>query len=143
MAVTGIEISKTAIEMAHKHYGSAMLIHHGSVSEMPFDNQIYDGVFCYALIHLLDSTERAKLIYDCHHQLVSGGYMVFTAISKQAMTYGKGKLISTDRYEIFDGVKMFFYDRTSIEAEFGAFGLFEITEISENQPFYLIKCKKP
>jgi SAM-dependent methyltransferase len=142
IAVTGIEISKTAIEMARKHYGTDMVIHHGSVTDMPFDNHQYDGIFCYALIHLLDSSERAKLIRDCYNQLSENGYMVFTAISKDADTYGKGKFVSTDRYEIFDGVKMFFYDRESINTEFKDFGLFATTEISENYPFFLIKCRK-
>lgn len=142
IAVTGIEISKTAIEMARKHYGTDMTIYHGSVTDMPFDNCIYDGIFCYALIHLLDSEEREKLIRDCYHQLADNGYMVFVAISKEAATYGKGNFISTDRYEIFDGVKMFFYDRESIVAEFGDAGLFEITEVVENFPFFLIKCRK-
>lgn len=40
MKVTGIEISGTAIEMAKKHYGSDMTIYHGSVTDMPFDDQI-------------------------------------------------------------------------------------------------------
>lgn len=142
MAVTGIEISRTAIEMAEKHYGTGMKIYHGSVTDMPFDQCRYDGIFCYALIHLLDSSEREKLIRDCDHQLAENGYMVFTAISKEAHTYGKGKLISTDRYEIFDGVKMFFYDRESIRREFDKAGLFEITEVNENYPFFLIKCRK-
>jgi hypothetical protein len=115
---------------------------HGSVTDMPFDNQKYDGIFCYALIHLLDSGERKKLISDCYNQLSANSYMVFTAISKEAATYKKGKFISKDRYEIFDGVKMFFYDRDSIKAEFGKAGLLEIKEISESQPFFLIKCKK-
>jgi hypothetical protein len=34
--------------------------------------------------------------------------MVFIAISKEAHTYGKGLLVSKYRYEIFDGVKIFF-----------------------------------
>lgn len=140
--VTGIEISKTAIEMARKHYGEEMVIHHGSVTDMPFDNALYDGIFCYALIHLLDSSEREKLIRDCYDQLSENGYMVFTAISKEAHTYGQGKLVSKDRYEIFDGMQLFFYDRESVESEFGKAGLFEITEISESQPFFLIKCRK-
>jgi len=140
--VTGIEISKTAIEMAEKHYGKDMVIYHGSVTDMPFDQDQYDGIFCYALIHLLDSAERKKLILDCYNQLSKNGYMVFTAISKTAHTYGQGKLISKDRYEIIDGVQLFFYDEDSIRSEFTAAGLFEITEISENQPFFLIKCKK-
>lgn len=142
MAVTGIEISKTAIEMAEKHYGTDMVIYHGSVTEMPFDQQQYDGIFCYGLIHLLDRNERQKLIQDCYHQLSEGGYMVFTAISKEAKNYGKGKFVSEDRYEIFEGAKIYFYDRESITSEFNQNGLFEITEVSENQPFFLIKCKK-
>lgn len=142
ISATGIEISKTAIEMARKHYGTGMVIHHGSVTDMPFDKNQYDGIFCYALIHLLDSDERKKLIFDCFNQLSENGYMIFTAISKEAHTYGQGKFISKDRYEIFEGVKMYFYDRESIHDEFDKAGLFEITEINENQPFFLIKCKK-
>jgi SAM-dependent methyltransferase len=142
IAVTGIEISKTAIEMARKHYGTDMVIHHGSVTDMPFDKSQYDGIFCYALIHLLDGSEREKLIRDCYNQLSENGYMVFTVISKDAHTYGQGKFVSKDRYEIFDGVNMFFYDKESIKSEFGKAGLFEVTEISESQPFFLIQCKK-
>ncbi|QCR21300.1 bifunctional 2-polyprenyl-6-hydroxyphenol methylase/3-demethylubiquinol 3-O-methyltransferase UbiG [Pontibacter sp. SGAir0037] len=140
--VTGIEISQTAIEMARKHYGTGMTIFHGSVTDMPFDNAQYDGIFCYALIHLLDSTERQKLIRDCYNQLKEGGYMVFTAISKEAHTYGKGRLVSKDSYEIFEGVRMYFYDEESIHAEFDEAGLFEITAINENFPFFLVKCRK-
>ncbi|WP_316843028.1 class I SAM-dependent methyltransferase [Pedobacter gandavensis] len=142
IAVTGIEISKTAIEMARKHYGKDMVIHHGSVTDMPFDRTQYDGVFCYALIHLLDSTEREKLIFEAYQQLLDGGYMVFTVISKEAKTYGQGKFISKDRYEIFDGVHMFFYDQESIASEFSKYGLLEVREIMENQPFFLIVLKK-
>lgn len=140
--VTGIEISKTAIEMAEKHYGTGTTIYHGSVTDMPFDSSLYDGIFCYALIHLLDSNERQKLIRDCYNQLKNGGYMIFTAISKTAPTYAKGKFVSEDCYELFEGAKMYFYDRTSIQTEFQSAGLFEITEVDENQPFFLIKCKK-
>lgn len=140
--VTGIEISKTAIELARKHYNPQMTIYHGSVTDMPFDNRKYDGIFCYALIHLLDTAERQKLIKDCFNQLAGNGYMVFTAISKEAHTYGQGKLISKDRYEIFDGVNMFFYDKDSIQVEFAWAGFIEITEIEENYPFFLITCKK-
>ena len=142
IAVTGIEISGTAIEMAKKHYGTDMIIHHGSVTDMPFDANKYDGIFCYALIHLLDNSERMKLIRDCYDQLSEKGYMIFTVISKEAHTYGQGKFVSKDRYEMFGGVKMYFYDIESIHAEFGKAGLFEITEIIENYPFFLIKCRK-
>lgn len=142
ISVTGIEISKTAIDLAKKHYGTEITIYHGSVSDMPFDKKHYDGIFCYALIHLLGSEERAKLIHNCYNQLSEGGYMVFTAITKEAPTYGQGRCIGKDRFEMFGGVQMFFYDRNTIQEEFGKFGLIEITEVNENYPFYLIKCRK-
>lgn len=142
IAVTGIEISKTAIDLAEKHYGTDLTIYHGSVTDMPFDDKKYEGIFCYGLIHLLDQDERAKLIRDCYNQLTENGYMVFTSITKEAPTYGQGTLVSKDRFEMFGGVNIFFYDHETIKDEFADAGLFEITEVTENYPFYLIKCKK-
>ncbi|GAB2776949.1 class I SAM-dependent methyltransferase [Rhabdobacter roseus] len=142
MEVTGIEISQTAIDLARKQYGPALTIYHGSVTDMPFDHNRYDGIFCYALIHLLDRPEREKLIRDCYHQLSEQGYMVFTVLSKAAPTYGQGTYLSPDRYEMFGGVQLFFYDRASIQEEFGGAGLLEVTEVTENYPFFLITCQK-
>ncbi len=142
MAVTGIEISATAIAMARKHYGDGMTIYHGPVSGMPFDQKKYDGIFCHALIHLLDEDERKKLIGDCYNQLADGGHMVFTVVTKEAPTYGQGELVGKDRYEMFGGVRLFFYDRESVNAEFGDAGLYEVLDITENYPFFMVKCRK-
>jgi SAM-dependent methyltransferase len=142
MTVTGIEISQTAIDLAQKHFGNDLTIYHGSVTEMPFDDKLYDGIFCYGLIYLLDKNERKKLIKDCFNQLTENGFMIFTAITKDAQTYGKGTLISKDRFEMFGGVRIFFYDKETIDEEFENAGLFEVTEVTENYPFYLIRCRK-
>lgn len=142
MAVTGIEISRRAIELYHKHFGDAMTVHHGSVTDMPVETGKYDGIYCFALIHLLNQKERKKLIRDCYNQLKSGGIMVFTAITKEAKTYGKGSPLGKDRFEIFDGLQLFFYDQESVKAEFDQAGLYEVLEIEEDQPMYLIKCQK-
>ncbi len=140
--VTGIEISLRAIELAKRHFGTSLKIHHGSVTEMPFDDNRYEGIFSHALIHLLDEDERIKLIGNCYNQLSDNGMMVFTAITKEAATYGQGKLIGKDRYEQFGGVNMFFYDEKTIQQEFESFGLIEIDTVTENYPFYLIQCRQ-
>ncbi|WP_407309813.1 class I SAM-dependent methyltransferase [Desulfosporosinus sp. SB140] len=148
--VTGIEISKTAIDLAEQN-GLDIRIYHGSVTDMPFDNKLYDGVFCYGLIHLMNSSERKKLIRDCYSQLRPNGYMIFTAVSKKAPMFGKGKQLSKDRFETMKGVKIFFYDSESIQKEFGKYGLVEFSNIDEpnkhmeNKPpvnFIIVKCKK-
>lgn len=148
--VTGIEISETAIALAKQYNGGNIKIHHGSVNAMPFDNEQYDGIFCYALIHLLNARERAGLIKNCYNQLRPGGYMVFVAVSKNYPTYGKGKKLSKDRFETMPGVKIFFYDAESIKKEFGKYGLVDFREMDEpvknmeNKPplkFWYIVCK--
>ena len=148
--VTGIEISKTAIDLAEQN-GLDIRIYHGSVTDMPFDNKLYDGIFCYGLIHLLNSSERKKLIRDCYSQLRPNGYMIFTAVSKKAPMFGKGKQLSKDRFETMKGVKIFFYDSESIQKEFGKYGLVEFSNIDEpnkhmeTKPpvnFIIVKCKK-
>jgi len=142
MTITGIEISQTAIDLGQKHFGKDLKIYHGSVTAMPFDDNLYEGIYCYGLIYLLNKEEREKLIQDCYIQLKENGFMVFTAITKEAQTYRQGTYLSKDRFEMFGGVKIFFYDRETIEEEFGKYGLFEITDVTENYPFHLIKCKK-
>jgi SAM-dependent methyltransferase len=148
--VTGIEISKTAIGLA-RDKGLTMPIYHGSVADMPFDDKLYDGIFSYALIHLLNEREREKFIQSCYNQLKPNGYMIFTSISKEAPMYGKGKRLGKDYFEIMDGVKMFFYDSDSIKQEFGEYGLIEISEMvephkdDETKPpftFSMIICQK-
>jgi SAM-dependent methyltransferase len=134
MSVTGIEISATAIALARSQLGLDILIHHGSVVSMPYDDRLYDGIFCYGLIYLLDASERAKLIRDCYRQLAPGGHMIFTVISKRAPMYGRGTRLGDDCYEIMPGVQMYFYDADSVEREFGPHGLIELSEIDEPTP---------
>jgi len=55
--------------------------------------------------------ERNKLIQDCFNQLKENGVMVFTTITKAAQTYGQGTLIDKDRFEMFGGMKIFFYEK--------------------------------
>ena len=142
MGIAGIEISETAIALAAKHLGAGANIHHGSVTGMPFDDTLYDGIFSHALIHLLDEQERAAFIKSCYDQLTDNGCMVMTAIAKKAPSYGRGTLLSPDRYEQHGGAKIFFYDEASIYREFGSYGLTGISEVMENHPLYMITCNK-
>lgn len=151
ITVTGIEISKSAIKLAQKELSLETTIHHGSVNNMPYDNKLYTGVFCYALIHLFNSADRGKFIKHCFHQLDKNGFMVFTVITKENEIYRQGQRIEKNRCQLENGLKLFFYDNESIKKEFNDFGLtntFDIDEpikYIENQPplkLKIIVCRK-
>jgi SAM-dependent methyltransferase len=148
MSVTGIEISETAIGLARSKLGLDMPVLHGSVSDMPFDDRVYSGIFCFGLIYLLDAAGRAKLLQDCWRQLEPGGQMIFTVISKKAPMFGRGEQRGEDVWEIVPGMKLFFYDDSSIQREFAAYGLTDFFEIEEAAashvplPFITIVCTR-
>lgn len=148
MSVTGIEISDTAIALARSRLGLEIPIVHGSVTDMPFDQRQYDGIFCYGLLYLLDARGREKLLRDCYGQLSPGGHMIFTVISKKAPMYGQGPRLGDDWYERLPGLPMYFYDAESVTREFGPHGLLELSEIEEpsgegvSLPFINVICQK-
>ena len=149
--VTGIEISETAIRLARED-GSDFSIHHGSVAQMPFDDSVYDGIYCYALIHLLNQSERKQFLKNCYNQLREGGLMVFVTISKgYTKLYENGRPVGKDRFRIQNRLDVFFYDSVSIERGFRKFGLVEYREIDEpvkhmptEEPmkFWMVVCRK-
>jgi SAM-dependent methyltransferase len=150
--ITGIEISETAIQLAREN-GVNFPIHHGSVAQMPFDDSVYDGIYCYALIHLLNQNERRQFLKNCYNQLREGGIMVFVVVSKgYTKLYGNGKRISKDRFRIQNGLDVFFFEEDSVVREFGKLGLVEYREIDEplkhmvnEEPmkFWRVVCRKP
>lgn len=148
--VTGIELSASAIKTARQN-GIDCTIHHGSVASMPYDDHRYGGIFCYAMIHLLNYTERHHFLNACDNQLITGGCMIFVVTSKESENYGKGRHLSKDRYEISKGLKVFFYDACSIVREFAPYGLETFYAVDEPVKFMpgfdpikliFIKCMK-
>jgi SAM-dependent methyltransferase len=129
--VTGIEISGYAIRMAREECHLDFPIHKGSVTRMPFDDHRYEGIFCYALLHLLSKPDRKRFIRSCYEQLKPGGYLIFTVISKLSNMYGSGRRLSDDRYELSKGLMVYFYDPDSARKEFADFEIIELNEIDE------------
>lgn len=149
--VTGIEISETAIRLAREN-GLDFRIYHGPVKRMPYGKSLYDGIFCYALLHLLNQNDRRQFLKKCFDQLQPGGMMVFIVVSKENKLYGNGRPVSIDRFLIDKGLTVFFYDSATIGKEFSTYGLLEYCEIDEpvkhmpnEEPmkFWRVVCRKP
>jgi len=132
--VTGIEISSSAIRLARGN-GITCPIHQGSVTKMPFDAESFDGIFCYALLHLLNKNERKNFIRSCLNQLAPDGIMIFVLASRRIPSYGTGKYLSRGRFEIKKGLRVFFYDDDDVEREFAGIAHVTCTDIMEPVKF--------
>ena len=148
--VTGIEISESAIGLARAN-GMNCIIHHGPVTSMPFDDNLYDGIFCYALIHLLNKKERKSFLKSCFNQLKDNGLMIFVVASTETSMFGTGKKLSNNRFKMSDGLNVYFYDNQSISREFSPYGLIYYEPIEEPVKFMtnqspiklmFVKCRK-
>lgn len=138
--ITGIEISRSAIEMARKKDFN-FKIHQGSLTEMPFDNDKYDGIFCYSTLHLFNKTERVEILEKCFKQLNKNGLMFFNIVSIDALNDFTGDLIDKNTLKLESGVNVFFYDLESIENEFNKYNILSIEQIDE--PIKHMKDQKP
>lgn len=147
MSVTGIEISKTAIGLARERLGLTLPIFHGSVTEMPFDDQRSDAIFCHGLIYLLDAQRRLDFLAACARQLQPGGELFFSVISKKAPMFGQGRKLGEDLYERLPNLPMYFYDEASVRREFGPYDVVELSEVDEpsghggSLPFIIVRCR--
>lgn len=77
--------------------------------------------------------------------------MIFVVISTETSIYGEGTCVSKNRYRLQNGLKVYFYNKSSINKEFEKYGIIKCLEIDEpikymvgEAPlkFFLIVCKK-
>ncbi|MCF8359483.1 MAG: class I SAM-dependent methyltransferase [Prolixibacteraceae bacterium] len=148
--VTGIEISCNALEILKKQYPEAET-YCSSVLDFPNADQKYDGIYCYALLHLFNFFERKKLLKTYYEQLNKGGEMVFAVIAIESPLFKTGRKIGKNRKRLYNELNVFFYDNQSIEQEFSGIGLSEYHDMDEpvkflpDKPvmkFKYIICKK-
>ena len=115
--VTGIEISGTAISLA-RHGCSTVRYHHGSVLEMPFDDSMYDGIYCFNVLHLLRKNDRVLFLKRCLEQLKVGGVMFFVVFSDKEPSFGTGRMVEENTFESKPGREVHYYSEEDLVSEF-------------------------
>jgi SAM-dependent methyltransferase len=115
--VTGIEISDTALTLAWQGSGK-VLYHRGSVLEMPFDNSMYDGIYCFNVLHLFRKHDREVFLRRCREQLKDGGVMFFVVFSDREPSYGTGRMVEENTFESKPGREVHYYSREDLVSEF-------------------------
>jgi SAM-dependent methyltransferase len=130
--ITGIEISEIAINMATKFDLKSKLIL-GSVLDKSLDNETYDAIFCYNLLHILFKNERILFIEKCYEQLIHGGFVFFSVFSEQEDSFGKGTKIEENAFESKPYRPTHYFTEKDLLEHFNLFSLLETGIIKEKE----------
>jgi len=99
---------------------------------MPFDDELYDAIYCYNTLHLFLRDERIIFLKKCYNQLKANGFVFFTVFSEKEESFGKGKEIEQNSYESKPGRPTHYFTDDDIIEHFKDYLLIE-TGILEEQ----------
>jgi SAM-dependent methyltransferase len=130
--VTGIEISATAVTLAQQN-NLGIRYHHGSVLDMPFDDSMYDGIYCFNLLHLFRKNDREVFLKRCREQLKNGGVMYFVVFSETEASFGTGRMVEENTFESKPGREVHYYSQEDLVSEFRGIELLETGKTEDTE----------
>ena len=131
-SVSGIEIADEAIKILNSSdlKNKIEKIYQGSLLDIPFDNNRYDAIFSFNVIHLFGEFDRIRIIEKSKSILNKNGLIFFTAMSELDNDFGKGDEIEHNTFDN-KGKPVHFFNDSDIREHFKDFDLIETGLINE------------
>lgn len=104
-SITGLDISKTFVEIAQKNAAEAGVpveFRHGSASDMPFDGGQFDFLFCRAAFK--NFSEPIRALQEMHRVLKPDGRALIVDLRRDASFKQINKAVSQMRLGIFNQI---------------------------------------
>jgi SAM-dependent methyltransferase len=130
--VSGIEIADEAINILNNSDLKEKIknIYHGSLLDFPFDNNHYDAIFSFNVIHLFIKFNRSAIIEKCKKILNPDGIVYFTGMSELDIDFGMGVEIEKNTFDK-KGKPAHFFNDSDIGELFKDFDIIETGLIDE------------
>jgi SAM-dependent methyltransferase len=133
LEVLAIEFSESAISIA-KNFNPKTQFFQGSVLDMPFNDELYDGIYCCNVLHLFLMDDRISFLKKCYKKLRTNGYIFFVVFSDKEGSYGKGKRIEENTFESKPKRPLHYFTEIDLKEHFKEYTLVDtgIMEDTEN-----------
>ncbi len=132
LQVVGIEISESAINLA-KSFNPKTRFFQGSVLDMPFDDENYDGIYSCNVLHLFLKEDRILFLKNCYKQLRTNGYVFFVVFSDKDSSFGKGTQIEQNTYESKPRRPVHYFTEFDLKEHFKDYSVIETEHIEETE----------
>lgn len=116
----GLEISETAVEIG-KSYDPNSTFHKGSVLDMSFEQNKFDAIYCFNVLHLFREKERHQFIDKCFNVVRNGGVLYFSVFSEEEDSFGKGNQVENNTFESKPGRPVHYFTDTDLKNHFKKF----------------------
>ena len=124
LAVTGIEISETAYQLAGQ-FDPRSKFYQGSVLDMSCDAKKYDAFYCFNVLHLFRQPERELFLQQCINKLQSGGLACFVVFSDRESSFGQGRETEPDTFESKPGRPVHYFTEPDLRQQFHNFEILD------------------
>ncbi|MDP4176906.1 MAG: class I SAM-dependent methyltransferase [Bacillota bacterium] len=148
----GVDISKEGISNAKKtleYAGLKATLKVAAVDELPFEDNIFDGIVCYGVLYYCKKYEIKKAIEEIYRILKPSGKGILVVRNKKDYRFGDGKEIEKNTFIIQEedsnngafnenGMTMHFFEKDELQSLFSKFKnvfIDEIIETHENGKF--------
>ena len=133
LKVVGIEVSESAIKIAKK-FNPETQFFQGSVLDLPFNDEEYDGIYSCNVLHLFLKEDRTSILKKCYNQLRVNGFVFFVVFSDKERSFGKGKRIEENTFESKPWRPVHYFTELDLREHFKEFSVIEtgILEDTEN-----------
>jgi cyclopropane fatty-acyl-phospholipid synthase-like methyltransferase len=128
--VSGLDLSLESVQMTKElldTYGYSGEVVQGSLTDVPFNNDTFDGIVCYGVLLYLKRNDIIKAVQEIHRLLKAGGKAFIVVRSINDLRVNLGKEIEANTYQITsnetneEGMVMYFFNEEEIRAIFAIF----------------------
>lgn len=128
--VTGIEVSASALALAQGQDSISRFVH-ASILDDVLQDESFDGIYCFNVLHLFLAAERREVIRRCRRWLRPGGLAYFVVFSEKEETYGKGKSVEPETFETRPGRPAHYFSDADLRAHFADFTIIKTGLVSD------------
>lgn len=132
--VFGIESSEIAYNMAeHVNREKRLAIEYklGDALEMPYNDESFDGIYCFNMLHLFMRKERKIFIDNVYRVLKREGIAVVTVFSDEDPSFERGNEVEPNTFESKKGRPAHYFTVEDLNKHFSNFLILENYTVDE------------
>ncbi|WP_035587202.1 class I SAM-dependent methyltransferase [Hippea jasoniae] len=105
---TALGILKSLVNNFKENINDKLKIMQGDIKNMPFNNNSFDAILCWGVLHYLDTEELKKAIKEMHRILKEGGLLALTLRSTEDSEYKREHGDKLQESQAFESKGMLF-----------------------------------